>query len=1612
MDGEPLVLQLHFAVASVLPAVTVLGALVAFVSSYSRRGKATRRTVLSNIITDGDIEEELAFDLGHIPHDGAVTEATPLLPRSGTGTGTVKSHDHARTRKSLLFVAIGALELAGRVALLVHAIRAGDPDAYIPLATSIGVWTYATLMPLFVPPARPPYPLFIIYLLSLFQAVLDVYLYGIVSTSVSASLSPVRVLYMGHLALCTLGFLLVLAMPLNPYIGKPDFGKEGPPPAMDDYATLGQWMTVNWLATVMRRARTGALEDSDVPKLAIDARSRLLARKFASFRAGRPMLTRIIMANLGDIAINFCLSMAGALLASVQPILLNRILSAIEVLAEDTESLALGAERDYHLLALIWAPKEVYQRDVRSAYLFAALSFAAMAMKAHQSVLRGQLMRRVIIRARAEVVGEIYTKALTRIDTSGVVDPKAKAVEGKPDTRAADMGKLVSLVSVDVVRINYAPMILDMLADVPFVIGITAWFLYSLLGYSAFVGYVFLLVVLPYSYLVTTKMMNMQRTVLQTRDLRMRSINELLQSIKFVKFSAWETRWIKRILGYREDELAYLFKFKVVRGLFGLTWNIVPIIIACVNLAWFTGVVGGQLTVAIAFPTILALSTLTSQLNSIPTVFSYYGILRTAIGRIEEFLGEEEVPEWVSSLKRDSESVNGAGQFDTRLGAANASFEWYRTSHKKAEPKGKDKSPAWWKKSPLQYFRKAEKSDTAEEQVEDDATFQLRDINVVFPRGQLSVITGATGSGKSSLLSALLGEMKCLEGRVLLPKYVHRVDPATGLSESVSYCAQHPWLESKTIRENIVFGSSFDQERYNAVLNACVLIQDINQFEDGDATEIGDKGIVLSGGQKARVALARAVYARTRTVILDDVLSAVDTHTASALIQTCFRGPLMRGRTIVLVTHHFASVLPVAAWVVKMDNGRITAQGTVDELRASGDLAELVKTELKEERGQEDTKEEAVALKDNKTAEGVTKPAKKLVENETKARGSVRLEVYAGYFKAASIPLVLLLFAFMFLEDGSRLIQKFWVKVWSESYNRPADWRSPFGFPSASEHVMPYIWVYLALQLTSVALVLSGIFPRIWSSLRASRVLFEKMLDSVVRSPTRYFDKTPAGRILNRFSKDIDSVDGGLQETMNYTASQFISFIIATATVTISIPPFLIALVFLIWLHLYVARGYITASRDLVRLTSTTRSPVVSTFGEVLQGLTTLRAFGCEIRFRDAMFKQLDKFHSAFYLNVVCDYWLRYRFDVLGACTFFVSALIALYLDLSPGLTAIVLVQAQGVVTSIYYGLLFYVMTENSMNGVERIEEYIALPPEPPRHLPDVPAHWPPANADIIYDNVVLRYAPDLEPVLRGVSFTVKAGEKVGIVGRTGSGKSTLAMSLFRFVDPDEGRILVGGMDVTHIGVEDLRARLTLIPQDAVLFSGTIRDNLDPFKEYTDEECLNVLRMVQLPVDAADGGIPADSVPSTSNTPFASGTATPAQTLVTLESKVSAGGANWSAGQRQLIAMARALLRNTGITVLDESTASVDFETDKKIQHTIRAQFKNSILLTIAHRLQTIIDYDRVLVLHEGKIVEFDTPARLIAMDGGVFRGMCIKSEHFAELEAAANAAAESKTSP
>ncbi|KAH7102640.1 hypothetical protein BKA62DRAFT_699295 [Auriculariales sp. MPI-PUGE-AT-0066] len=1578
-DVDPLVPVLRTVVGTVLPVATVL-ITVAF-STRTDDGQS-----FGDIITDEDIEEERARDAAraNAPVATSTSEQTPLLGAHREGP--------RRDSKSWVFAQVGAYELGFSITTLVINLLHGG--AIATPALSILIWTYGTALPLLSPTRGPAYPLFFLYIFTLAAAVLDLYIipHGIIT----------NVGYILHVAACFIGLLVILNTPVRPPQDGSLKNDESTTLGLDEYATLGQWLSVSWMNPLFVRARAGALNNSDMFRLVVENRAGVLARKFLPFMHGKKLLRRIVFANWGTLLIAIVSVTISGALGSIQPMIVHRILSAIEGAtasegAIDLQSSDAGS-RDLGLLALIFAPMEVSSRDTRTAYLFTVLAFLTMVLQAQLWTVFAMFTRRFEIRARAEAVSTIYAKALVRIDTSGVVvDDAASDNDGSAPAGKADMGKVVSLVSTDVGEVHSLPYIFDSITEGIVNVGLLSWFLFKLLGISAIAGYVLFFAVAPFTAYMTRTYMAQFRKVANQRDIRTRAINELLQSIKFIKFSAWETQWTQRILKLREIELAQLFTARIVVEIFNMTWQIVPILIASINLTCYTVVFGHQLTVSIAFPAIIAMSSLAFELNNIPNKFGQYANMTAAYQRIDEFLEEEEVRSWASALKQDR-PIRGQ-EFDTRLGAANATFQWYKYTPKPDEDEEQDAKPAArWYQRPFGMFRKGTASTQAEEPAvaQEDQTFQLRGINVVFPRGQLSVVTGPTGSGKSSLLSALLGEMDCLAGTVMLPKMGHHVNSETGLVEGISLCSQHPWLESKTIKENILFGSLYDEERYNAVLDACALTPDLQQMEGGDSTEIGDKGIVLSGGQKARVALARAVYARTQTVLLDDVLSAVDTHTAATLIKKCLFGPLMQGRTIVLVTHHFNTVISAgASWVVRVENGTIKIQGSPEHLRHTGDLAAISKAEAAEEHRQDKlVEEDEKNVQQAKAKIADEKKATKLVEEETKASGAVSASIYAVYLRATSY-WVIALFAFaIIVRESGTLVQKFWIKIWTESYDQPTGWRNVLGFPSASESVVPYVLVYLGLQLSIVLLMVGVAVASIWTSLRAARILFTRMLDSVIRAPTRFFDKTPAGRILNRFTKDIGSVDGTVSTGMRYSAGIFFAFLVSIGSVAYAIPAAIIPLIPLVALHLYVARGYITAGRDLGRLQSTTYSPVITLFSEMIQGITTIRAFNGETRFSESMYTLLDKYHWANYCKEACESWLSYRFEVLGSTTFLISVILAIYFDLSPGLAAIVLTQSQGVFTSLQFGMTMYVNMENGMNSVERVQEYIELESEPPRRVKSLPAAWPLLGEGITFRDVVLRYAPELEPVLRGVSFHVKASEKIGIVGRTGSGKSTLAMSLFRFVDPDEGSISVGGKDITEVGVEDLREHLTLIPQDAALYSGTIRENLDPFKLHTDADCLEALRMVQLPVSASGAATPAQEGDNAESVQT--------QKVVTLDSKVSDGGANWSAGQRQLIAMARALLRNSGIIVLDESTASVDFETDKKIQSTIREQFKGSILLTIAHRLHTIIDYDRILVLDQGKVAEFDTPAALITKEHGVFRGICKQSGHFDELKRAA----------
>ncbi|QRV83260.1 ABC transporter [Ceratobasidium sp. AG-Ba] len=1702
---------------------TCLGALLpalvlVFAALHVAGVRLPKLLIFTEFITHDDVaavaaEEEAANiqpKTVTVPDADIPTERTSLLPQTGPVTRPDTWRQVALTLLATLQVAGWTISLVRRAASL-HPSNGVGIFNLVSVAIRLASWTYAALRPNVRPSRTPYYDLLALYSTHFLAACVGLYEASTVPTSDSS-------LTVGHLgrvldSMITLaGVVLIVNMPLN-ITGKPEKNEEDLLPALEDHCTLWQWMTFTWVSPIISLGALRPLEEKDVWQLSKTMRTRVLMRKFLQVKRSS-LLRRILVANAMDLFLDGSLTFVSTVMNFSAPFFLNLTLRAMrddEVstssanvftasISENIQFYTAVALDSVFLPTLLrtsnsgsntfsTAATEPRQLQRSDAYFFAIAACVCQLIKSQSDLQHLYYSRRASVRVKGELVASVYEKALKRKDVTGAVqkdqekDTKGKGKEkdgaaAPQDSSSADVGKIVSLIAADSDRVSRFVSLGPFIYEAPISIVIACTMLYNLMGWTAFAGYVAMLFALPLNTIIVKRTSSFQRSVSAMRDRRMRAMNEAIQSIKFIKFSAWESRWIMRVLDARASELSWLRKLKISYFFLGMMWDVVPILVAAISFSCFTLVAKKELTIDIAFPCISVFGMLSQSLTALPMIANWFVMSLVALKRIEKYLGEEEVPEYVSSLMRAA--PNPHEPVDTRLGCADATFRWPAAPTEDDKDKNKSSSGifakigAGWnavagaitKTLVLLRLKKAkdEIAKDDEPQTPEERPFELRDIGVVFPEGVISLVSGPTGSGKSSLLAALLGEMDRVEGEVYLPKEPTRLNEKTGLPMTISYCAQQPWLEHSKRFKYSLFGSPFDKERYEATLNCCALLPDLAILEDGDETEIGEKGVSLSGGQKARVALARAVYARTQVVLMDDVLSAVDSHTAEQIVKRCFLGPIMKHRTVVLVTHHVDLVLPAVSWVVKMNEGQIEAQGTVAQLRESGALA-LSRAGQKE---LEVTEEEAPAVIEGTGPKDPNKAARKLVDEEKKSTGTVKLIVYKTYLSAASYWIFSILVLFLFMDQLTQLLQKFWIKRWGESYEtKPAvlatkNWLDlDFGLPSASENVVPYLLIYIGIQAMISAINILSQIPSIMSTLRASRLLYEKMLRSVLRSPSRFFDKTPSGRILNRFSSDVDTIDGGLQDFMIQVIMQIISLAVAVGTIVYAVPFFIVPAFVIAYIHLWFARGYVNASRDLRRIESNTRSPIISSFGELVVGIVTVRAFGSEKSFLNNMYKRLDRTQAATHYYWMCNRWLLFRFDSLGAISVLIATAGSLAGGAKAGLAGIVIVQAQQYVRGLYWGLRFWTELEQSLNSVERVQEYLDLPSEPPAVIESnrPPAAWPSATkGTLVVQDLVLKYAPELEPVLNGVSFETKPSEKIGIVGRTGSGKSTLALALFRFVDPVAGKIIIDGVDITSIGLDDLRSRLTLIPQDAVLFTGTIRENLDPFNEYTDAEILEALNRVHLrtsdspgrslatsraasikdgittpmitgvvePEDAGREGaqaaitVPEEPTSDDSETlvptagsvaPSTPGGTGSGRTIFTLETKVSEGGNNFSHGQRQLLSMARALLRKSNIIIMDESTASVDFETDAKIQTTIRQEFSQSILLTIAHRLRTIIDNDRILVLSAGRVVEFDTPSNLLKKPDGVFHEMCKKSGDYDELLRMADAKAQSDVS-
>ena len=827
----------------------------------------------------------------------------------------------------------------------------------------------------------------------------------------------------------------------------------------------------------------------------------------------------------------------------------------------------------------------------------------------------------------------------------------------------------------------------------------------------------------------------------------------------------------------------------------------------------------------------------------------------------------------------------------------------------------------------------------------------LHDVSLSIPPG-LTVILGEVASGKTALLQAMLGEMDTQSGQVKRPKGV------------LGYCEQSPWLQSMSIKDNILFSSPLEEDRYRQVLEACALSIDIASFKDRDLSLIGENGIGLSGGQRARVALARAVYSRAPILLLDDPLSALDHQTAESIVRNCFKGPLVQGRTVILVTHRLDLCQDLAQQMIEVSEGRVKV------LDQKTDLNTLSLVRSRDSTG--DAKKEKE--EDEETPD-------KFLEDEKRVHGGVKLKIYWEFIKAGKFKWWALTVLVVVFDRIIGIGESWFLKEWGEAYNSPSASISslvsgPFKrFPSPEANVNPWLLAYFGIAMASSVMTFFDDGVYIILTYTTGKTMFNDIMQRVAHATFRFYDVTPVGRLMNRLTSDIGTIDGSIAGRLSYMVYLAIAWLAALLVIASVTPVFLVFSVALSVSFIWIFKSFLPTSQSLRRLEMVSLSPLMSNFGALLHGLTTVRAFRAQSRFQDRVIEVTDAFQKMDHFYWSLQSWLSYRFDTLAACSTFILTLLALYTGVSPGLTAFVLISAGTFVSCTHSLCKMYGSMQMDFVSVERVVELMHLDQEPPGTIAP-PASWPSYGGDIVFNDVTIKYAPHLEPSLHSLSFCIPGGSTTALLGRTGSGKSTLALSLLATILPTTGTISIDGIDVSKVNTQALRHRLTFLAQDPVLFPGSMRENLDPLKEHTDEECDKVLQRVC------------------------------AKHQWKLDTQIDTGGKNLSQGQRQLVGLTRAVLRRSSIIILDEvslspfpilssicpslpflslyipsrtknadtkpstqATASIDTETAMTIQQILREEMRESTVITIAHRLEAVKNADFYIRLDHGRII-------------------------------------------
>nr|XP_039259168.1 multidrug resistance-associated protein 4-like isoform X2 [Styela clava] len=1115
-------------------------------------------------------------------------------------------------------------------------------------------------------------------------------------------------------------------------------------------------------------------------------------------------------------------------------------------------------------------------------------------------------------------------------------------------------GQIINLGSSDVARFDFLPIFLHYLWMGPLEC-IAVWYiLWQEVGMALLAGIgVFLLITIT-QISIGRQFGKLRSATAVLTDKRIRLTNEVITGIRTIKMHAWEEPFAKLVEDARRTEVMKIIQSSSMKAFNSCIYFCQEKLTTFAILLTFVAM-GGTITASKVFSIVGLLNALrlsTGMFISLAIEHTFSSIV--SCKRIQKYLILEEY-----DTEQNKDANESSCQPFVKLQNFSAMWETDKPHRKKT----------------LQY------------------------ISADIKNGELIAVIGSVGSGKSSLLSALTGELSALDG-------------TKKIKGKISYVDQLPWIFSGTIRENILFGSEYDSKWYTQVITACSLSQDLNVLKDGDLTPVGERGLTLSGGQKARVALARAVYRKDADIFLmDDTLSSVDTAVANHIFHHCINGLLLK-KIRILVTNQM-SFLKDCGRIMALKEGRVVGFGSYEELLDSGfDLVtflnkndEANKTD-QSFRLESDTRQSAYYIDKLKTAtstESTTSNEYLSVGNkeEVRAQGSVKRRVYLNYFRLGANTIFMVTMIIVSLASHVLYIMNdWWLAEWSQGFEnhikkssnsnslpKPTELftleedgsgssvisnRTIFSANTIDEKSTEfdtkfYRNIYIIITVSMFIIILLRANMHFYFCISSGIRMHAKMFNAILKSPSRFFDINPAGGILNRFSKDMCEIDEFLPPRFwdfLFITGFIVSVIILTAVTNYFVVFIVIPLgAYFVWLRKY----YLHTSRDIKRLEGTTRSPIFCHLSSTLQGLPTVRAFRVEKQFKEK-YHQNQNLHSAsWFLFLTSSHWFGLRLDLITAifisAVAFLCVVCASLLNLTPGEVGLILTFSAGMVTLLQWGVRQSAEVENLMTSVERIQQYYRLPSEAASEIEATkpPADWPFCGR-IQFNKVSFSYFKNGPNVLKEVCLRIKPNEKIGVVGRTGAGKTSLVAALFRLNELENGEIYIDGIPISTLGLKDLRVAISVIPQDPILFAGTMRRNIDPFDIYTDDKLWEALAKVQL----------ADFVKSLS---------------LQLNTEMAETGSNFSVGQRQLICFARAILAKTKILVglIDEATANVDMRTDQLIQSTIREEFKHSTVITIAHRINTVIDSDRILVLGGGLVKEFDEPYKLLQNKNGHF---------------------------